>query len=449
LPPSVFDFDCWAVNVAGDGIPASHPAIFAFDGPSIADSSCVYPGVTSALFPPVPPGESVTIELEVPVGARRMVQMLGVQSYVGCPGFPAFGEVLASEIDPATFEIFSFGEVSLLGSSVADTFGDTEVEIFNSYDPYSGQHPFCAQYWGIPPESIPGPGIAPYELSGLWAWYDALTIGAGDGALISYWPDSSGFGNDLFNPGGGAEPVYRYGLLSYPVLEFDGADYLERAAPNGMPLGETPFTVAAVVYADPSSGGQIVSFGNFFEPYRGVELFATSYGSYMMAVPGGGSVASTTQPGGSWDVVVGVHLLKPEESRWQIYVDGVFEADWGFSPGLMNLDPYELTLGSSGALATPLVGMIAEVALFDRDLTYDEIQGLTQHFSEKYGVLTAPVPALDPGCDPAMPSYPGGLWGWYEAESIGATHLSALAFWPDLSPAGNHLTNESGPASPT
>src|SRR5206468_2478021 len=71
-PSALSDFDCFAVNVTGDGI-APDPRVSCTDG----DGPAILGGF-------VPAGES-SIDLDVPSGPARTIKVMGVRSLAGCP----------------------------------------------------------------------------------------------------------------------------------------------------------------------------------------------------------------------------------------------------------------------------------------------------------------------------------------------------------------------------
>ncbi|MEK7689890.1 MAG: IPT/TIG domain-containing protein, partial [Bdellovibrionota bacterium] len=115
-PANVDEFDCYVVNVTGEGIaPTSY---------STAGASCADLGVTSDLVPAATGG---LIELEVPSGAGRTVQLIGVKSSAGCPAGTTLASLLLGP------QAASFRGLYEIGRSTQDIFSDSTVELSNSY----------------------------------------------------------------------------------------------------------------------------------------------------------------------------------------------------------------------------------------------------------------------------------------------------------------------------
>src|SRR6202022_2732069 len=111
-------FNCFAVNVAGDGIPTSSSLYADIEGAT----GCTYPGVTSGLVPASK--VDAIIQLSVPSGSERTVQVVGVQSTQGCPPDQKLADVLSAPFITGIYEV---------GRTVTDIFLDSVVEIRNAY----------------------------------------------------------------------------------------------------------------------------------------------------------------------------------------------------------------------------------------------------------------------------------------------------------------------------
>ena len=116
-PTSLADFQCFALNVKGPGI-LPDPR-FGCDNPSAGI------GIMAG-FIPVTQG---SLDLMVPAGTSRVVQLIGVQSSIGCPNF---SEIL-SQRGTDSFKN-SFGEPYLLGETTIDIFDDTSATIVAAFN---------------------------------------------------------------------------------------------------------------------------------------------------------------------------------------------------------------------------------------------------------------------------------------------------------------------------
>jgi hypothetical protein len=147
-PETIDGFTCIAVNVTGSGIDAS---------PGSTDI-CMNPDTPPAGFPAyfgavggfVPLATGGVIEVEIPSGPQRLVQVIAVTTSSG--SCPSAAEALA---DPAART--SLGEPYDVGRVVLDIFGDTEAVVTNDYDPLNPRRVACSG--GGPQQGTPA-GLA-------------------------------------------------------------------------------------------------------------------------------------------------------------------------------------------------------------------------------------------------------------------------------------------------
>lgn len=114
-------FQCFALNVIGDGIASK------------SRFGCTNPDQFLGAMGGMAPLAGGKVDVMVPAGASRKVQLLGFQSTIGCPSFAD----LIAQIDASggSKGPEGIGEVYLLGESVVDVFGDTIVNINAQFDP--------------------------------------------------------------------------------------------------------------------------------------------------------------------------------------------------------------------------------------------------------------------------------------------------------------------------
>ena len=125
--PTSFDgFDCLTMNIAGPGInPSFHddPLFHQFDS-ALAGSHCVYAGITAPL---VPLGDSadVVLELFVPSGSQRIIQVIGAMIDSGTCDQTTPHSLLGPESGLELYEV---------GRSIRDLFADQDIEITNAFN---------------------------------------------------------------------------------------------------------------------------------------------------------------------------------------------------------------------------------------------------------------------------------------------------------------------------
>ena len=126
-PYSATRFDCFFVNIMGDGIGAwvDNKSIVA----SSTDGSGYYGAVSSMLSSST--GGSTSVE--VPTGTGRIVEVLGVRlgtALTTCPAAFTEGDINNSALYPGAFE---------LGRVTQDTLSDTTIVVKNTYDPLTAK----------------------------------------------------------------------------------------------------------------------------------------------------------------------------------------------------------------------------------------------------------------------------------------------------------------------
>jgi hypothetical protein len=124
-PTYLSSFDCLAVNITGSGIPSADgisPSQSEIESLKNRSSYCAYPGVTSA---PFYLASSPTLSLKVPMGAARVVQIVGISSGAGiCGSTSPIGKTRSSGST-------NYYEV---GRALVDLFADASVQITSSYN---------------------------------------------------------------------------------------------------------------------------------------------------------------------------------------------------------------------------------------------------------------------------------------------------------------------------
>ena len=229
-------------------------------------------------------------------------------------------------------------------------------------------------------------------IDGLAMWFDAEDP-RGDGAYLpdgtlSTWIDKSPFGNDLFAVGGSAPELVRSTLNDRPVVRFDVADYLYRAA-NVQGWNADDVSIFYVTRNNSIND-------NYFFEYQGT----------------GGNRHSVHHPWSDnnvyWDW--GVCCSSPNRVNvnqagnvgqfgvWNLFnntvdgkaivFNGLVQAAQGFSTSPIDPgSPFALGANESGGQGWG--GDVAEFIVFNRRLTPDETQDVGAYLAAKYGIPTA------------------------------------------------------------
>lgn len=184
-PPETVDgFSCFIVNVSGRGIPSlghGNDSRYLWDGEDCNDPGVVSEIVTSA------DGE---IELEVPAGDGRLVQVIGLRTADGsCPAGMPFEDIYHYWDGDSSDGTMDY-RLHLLGEADVDLHADQTVEVHNIYDPMKDGWPFRCRA---------GENLDYSTLGNLVMWLDGLSLPFDDGVSIEYWYDSSAYGHDVSN----------------------------------------------------------------------------------------------------------------------------------------------------------------------------------------------------------------------------------------------------------
>lgn len=121
-PTSISSFTCFGINVVGPGIPPDFRL------------GCSNPAAVGKIggLAPIKGG---AVEITVPAGPQRTVQLFALQSEVGCPSVDQILSTPPSAPGAEDHRFDGLGEPYLVGSGVADTFSDTQITIKASFDP--------------------------------------------------------------------------------------------------------------------------------------------------------------------------------------------------------------------------------------------------------------------------------------------------------------------------
>jgi PKD repeat protein len=213
-----------------------------------------------------------------------------------------------------------------------------------------------------PPGAFEGPGSIP----DLAMWLDAGAIqGLADGAAVASWADRSGVGNHATQSTASKRPVYRTNQVAgRPAVVFDASD-------DGMSTPMNPATSTTVVAVYASRAGQSGyllngGFNFFMGPYAG--LYRTFTGSYLNG-PG--------VTGGRWLI----QTFRQSASVAEQFVDGSSRVT-----ATKVVNPGAILLARQGTYGSRLDGSVAELIVYNRTLTDQELQDLHGWLKTRYGI---------------------------------------------------------------
>ncbi len=121
-PTGISGMQCFALNITGSGLSADQRF------------GCTHANQNMGLMAGMAPIAGGTVDALVPAGPARLIQLIGVQSSVGCPSFDSLLNALNPN-DSTSGGLDGVGEPYLLGSTTVDVFADTTVNIHAVFDP--------------------------------------------------------------------------------------------------------------------------------------------------------------------------------------------------------------------------------------------------------------------------------------------------------------------------
>ena len=261
----------------------------------------------------------------------------------------------------------------------------------------------------------------PTEIDGAVLWLDANDVdgdgtaeGTGEdsivGGLVSSWADKSGQGNTVAQTAGApelVENVLNSGTM--PVLRFDGTDALTRAVTTGLPAGNAPRSMFFVA----NDGGK--STTGYAAGYGGTAAnLAFTYDFNRDA--------GTRVVGWSNDYETGF-TASSQHQIWGVQYDGTTvrtfrDNDEGNSPSTtFNTESRNIRIGEWVNGGINFVGDLAEVIIYDSNLTDAQRDDVIDYLDRKYG-LNEPV-------EPTLPPDPVHQWTFEDGtadDSVGTTH---------------------------
>lgn len=392
-PTSITDLSCMVVNVLGADIPSSDDGTFVsqsgFDD-ILSGDHCVYPGITSAL---ITNGSSVNIELEVPRGANRVIQVIGVTSTIGCPDDEPFSSKVGGHHDDQT----DFPYLLEVGRVVTDTFTDQSVTIANTFDSSNLKEVRCNSSSS---SSSSGSDGIPGTISDLFAWYrsdeeviNGSSASASDQELVYYWNDRSG---NSRNAEGGAstfKPKYIASLVnSEPGLKWEHGSSAEMKIPSSL-YSNSASDEATVFFVIQYASG----VGSTVKPLlsnrsatdgQGTMIGITAATDNSISVISNGT--SQTAPG---SISVGSsHILtvtRDSANTYEVYVDGTLQS---FASG--SNSTYSPATGSDTYIGYDEFSgdhldrdnALMQVIIYERKLSSSEISDVECWLSDQYAI---------------------------------------------------------------
>lgn len=216
---------------------------------------------------------------------------------------------------------------------------------------------------------------------GLILWLDAAddtTFSYSSGAVVSQWRDKSGLNNHVAQSTVANQPSRSSTLNSRKIIVFDGSnDSLSTA--NSLDLSTTHTIFAIASQSVGSSDAGLVSINNTLN--NGMTLHnASGYYAYF----GNGGYYATSSITGSTSYIFTKIFKGSSSTTRQIYLNGTSATSSGTitstdASGVIRL----------GQQTTYLNGTIAEVIIFNRELTATELKQVHTYLGQKWGIVNS------------------------------------------------------------
>jgi hypothetical protein len=363
-PPATSDlFQCLAVNVIGPGIaPAFGNPLNAthFDELVARTSYCTYPGITALIPNPGPGAATVNVNLKVPAGPKRLVQVLGFND----PLNQVCGNgALDSRADNTQAKEYEIGRI------LTDLFHDTKVAIDEEWNTLTQTDQINRS----------GECRTPAQI------YASAVLA--EPSLVAYWPYAETGGTSAADVKGGmGSMTLTSGSLGVATGPLPGSTALrtDAAGGAGLNIGHTfsagVFTIEMwVKLTTPDTTGALFQMhggsGEFIEFF----IDGNSFLNFQVQDSSGGTqaiVAPIAVFDGNWHYIV---AGKRADNYLTIYESGNHYMD--STSNIWNSNAFPFTGSSSTTVGIEAIGPgfqpgdYAHVAIYDAEPTSISILG--------------------------------------------------------------------------
>lgn len=244
--------------------------------------------------------------------------------------------------------------------------------------------------------------------------FRASDLGLNNGQTVSTWNDTATGDGQSQNATAGGNPTYQSNVTpsGEPVVRFDGNDQLRTSLSPGI-SGSSGFVYLAVVRANapPVGGGVTTGSGPYLwdraltgggTPLASLKADNGRFGLQKRYNNGsglGGPVS--TSPISTTDFQIVAVRRNTAANRFEMWVDGVLESTDPDSGAALTPDPINIgrhaTNGSGG-----FNGDIAELLIYNEELTSAELEAVGSYLENRYGLDTAyPGTTINTGTSPS------------------------------------------------
>lgn len=240
-----------------------------------------------------------------------------------------------------------------------------------------------------------GSSFTPSDINGLVLWFDAAqdaytddaaTVAAGNNDTVAVWQDQSGQGNHATNTTAAQRPTYKTNEVnSLPAIKGDGsADWLQLA--NGAPItGSGARTIFIVAKAGAADGDHFLDLGNYGTGTTTGADFSIANNNGLRVYCNNGFRKWSTGVSTSAYEIVCIKGDGANTNTLTAYIDGA-------ALSVDSTTAASLNTGDDGALfrrtdTTPYTaGYLAEVIVYNSDLSTSDRLRVESHLGTKYGI---------------------------------------------------------------
>jgi hypothetical protein len=280
-------------------------------------------------------------------------------------------------------------------------------------------------YTGVTDSDTEEPVKQPDDISDLELWLKADALSLNNNDAVATWTDSSGNENDATQATSGNRPVFKTNILNgKPVVRFDGTDdWMSVPSSTGLfkflhdGTGATVFVVFLNQTIDTTnrmildSGGQASSATGFHFEIIGDEWTTRINGGAEVINEG---IAATS----NHRRYVCFHGTSRNPDFYARIDDSeVADVDYSSTPSTGNSN-YDLNIGRNPRLNARFYGGdIAEIIMYSKILSSDEVEAVEGYLSDKYDIAEIePHYPSEATNDSTIPDLVAGKYLWVKQE---------------------------------
>lgn len=275
------------------------------------------------------------------------------------------------------------------------------------------------------------PPLALIPQDGLKLWLKGEDLAGTDGVPVSTWPDASGNHNDAAQADFSKQPTLVVsGINGHKAIQVtrtagSGDCFMEGTVDLGAPVG-----ITTVYVVETGANGEILYATPVSQGDGGLNLFGCGNDPNFGAGWSDGGFNFGTGA---------VDNLQNNQTRYGIFVfDGVstftcygVNSGSSFGANVFTSGNYRIATGDYGA--DQFDGLIAEIMMWNRQLTLDEINQVIDYINAKYTPIPTPPP---------------GMKLWLKADAGVSLSGSNVTAWADQSGNGNNVAQSNGALQP-